>query len=120
MKTRSKYFLGILIAIPTIFYLPGKADQYFRAVVHETIENQIDSRKEEIDQQMRANIEYALHDQDTQKEIKIILQQAVAQELEENGESHLRRIIEQRAPHAVPLLFPDQTTRNTSNVTRDG
>jgi hypothetical protein len=120
MKTRSKYLLGLLIVLPLIVLLPGAADHYFRTVVQETIEQQIESRKSEIDQQMRDNIEYALHDKETQQEIQSLLQQAVAQELEQNGESHLRRIIEQRAPQAIPLLFPDETTRNSSNVSRGG
>ena len=100
--------------------MPGAVDRYFRAVVHEVISQQIEDRKSEIDQQMRDNIEYALHDENTQQEIKAILQQAVAQELEQNGESHLRRIIEQRAPHAIPLLFPNENARDSANITRDG
>jgi hypothetical protein len=100
--------------------IPYWADSYFRSVVTTIIAGQIEERRGEIDTQMQKNIQDALHNEETQEQIQGILRQAVAAELEENGESHLRRVIERRAPHAIPLLFPNSTANRDSSATSGG
>jgi hypothetical protein len=100
-------FIATMLTL--LCHIPGWADTYFRDVVNTTMERQIEERRSEIDAQMQHNIRQALHDKNTQEQIQGILRNAVAAELEENGESHLRKVIERRAPHAMPFLFPDET-----------
>lgn len=111
MKKPFVKVLLILVLIISAVQLPTVADKYFRQVVKEIIEQQIDQRRDEIDQQMKDNINDALQDENTQKQVQSILRAAVAAELQENGESYLRDVIEKRAPHAMPLLFPNPPAR---------
>jgi len=110
-------YVCLITLLPFIgIYGFGKADNYFREVINQAIENQIEQRRDEIDAQIQANLQQALKDEKTQREVQIILQRAVAAELEENGESHLRQVIERRAPHAIPFLFPEsKSTSRTSH-----
>lgn len=108
MKKRSKYFYGIMtfLCLLLIIHVPSWADTYLREVVSDAIEKQVENRRGEINDQIKKNIREALKDEKTQEEVQILLQEAVSTELEKNGEQHLRRIIQEKAPHALPLLFP--------------
>jgi len=97
---------GILVIVTLI--IGPMADSYIRDVANQALARQIDQRRPELEAQMKSeiksSIDLMLKNKKARTKIALLLQDAVAVELEANGEKHIRKIIMRKYPALAAFL----------------
>lgn len=97
-------FIKIMSSLAICSLIIFGGHTYAEHLVRTAIREEISARESQIKAEMETAVENALQDPQTQEKVQQLLNQAVAKELEQNGETHVTNIIQRRYPRLMPFL----------------